>query len=130
MTTEQALYSFWSSFGLHAYPEEAVPTGEAEGEEAAEPPYITYTIVEPEFGTHATGQARIWYRDDGYEEIAKKKNEVLKAIGKGKLLPAGSGFLCIRPGTPPAQYLPFSEMPEIKVCYLNLQMDAYAMNGE
>lgn len=130
MTTEQALYSFWSSFGLPVYPEEAVPTGEAEGEKPAEPPYITYNIVEPEFGTHATGQARIWYRSESYDEIAKKKNEVLKAIGKGKLLPAGSGYLCIRLGTPPAQYLPFSEIPEIKVCYLNLQMDAYAMNGE
>lgn len=129
MKTEQALYAFWSSFGLPAYPEETVPTGE-DNDKAAEPPYITYTIVEPEFGTSSTGQARIWYRSDSYEEIAQKKNEVLKAIGNGRLLPAGSGFLCIRKGTPPAQYLPFDEMPEIKVCYLNLQMDSYAMNGE
>ena len=38
----KALYAFYSGFGLPAYPEDGVPSDAAL-------PYITYTIVQPDF---------------------------------------------------------------------------------
>ena len=119
----KALYAFYSGFGLPAYPEDGVPSDAAL-------PYITYTIVQPDFIDSAVHQARIWYQSDSYAGVNAKADEIISAVGSGMLLPAGDGAVCLRPGTPLAQHMPIEGKPEIKIVYLNFQLNAYHTQGE
>ena len=117
----KALYAFYSGFGLPAYPEDGVPSDAAL-------PYITYTIVQPDFIDSAVHQARIWYQSDSYAGVNAKADEIISAVGRGLLLPAGDGAVCLRPGTPLAQHMPIEGKPEIKIVYLNFQLSFYGFN--
>ena len=117
----RALYAFYSGFGLPAYPEDGVPSDAAL-------PYITYTIVQPDFIDSAVHQARIWYQSDSYAGVNAKADEIISAVGRGLLLPAGDGAVCLRPGTPLAQHMPIEGKPEIKIVYLNFQLSFYGFN--
>ena len=118
----KALYAFYSGFGLPAYPEDGVHSDAAL-------PYITYTIVQPDFIDSSVHQARIWYQSDSYVGVNAKADEIISAVGRGLLLPAGDGAVCIRPGTPLAQHMPIEGKPEIKIVYLNFQLNAYLTQG-
>lgn len=117
----KALYAFYSSFGLPAYPEDGVPSDAAL-------PYITYTIVQPDFIDSGVHQARVWYQSDSYAGVNSKADEIISAVGRGLLLPAGDGAVCLRPGTPLAQHMPIEGKPEIKIVYLNFQLSFYGFN--
>ena len=117
----KALYAFYSGFGLPAYPEDGVPSDAAL-------PYITYTIVQPDFIDSAVHQARIWYQSDSYAGVNAKADEIISAVGRGLLLPSGDGAVCLRPGTPLAQHMPIEGKPEIKIVYLNFQLSFYGFN--
>ena len=121
--TAKALHAFFTSFGLPAWPEEAVPEDSAL-------PYITYTQTEPGWGSEALLQARVWYRDSGFEALHAKVDELLRRIGEGEMIPAGSGWICIRPGSPLAQRMPMPGDDDLKVVYINLQLNSYHMQGE
>lgn len=113
-----ALYAFYSGFGLPAYPEDGVPS------EAALP-YITYTVVQPDWNENAVHQARVWYQSESYVGVNAKADEIITAVGRGLLLPAGDGYVCLRPGTPLAQHMPIEGKPEIKIVYLNFQINFF-----
>lgn len=126
----KALYAFYSGFGLPAYPEDGVPSDEEDGvPSVAKLPYITYTIVQPDFIDSALHQARVWYQSESYVGVNAKADEIIAAVGRGLLLPAGDGAVCLRPGTPLAQPMPIEGKPEIKVVYLNFQLNAYLTQG-
>ena len=116
----KALYAFYSGFGLPAYPEDGVPSDAAL-------PYITYTIVQPHFLDSAVHQARIWYQSDSYVGVNAKADEIISAVGDGLKLRAGDGTVCLRAGT--AQHMPIEGKPEIKIVYLNFQLNAYLTQG-
>lgn len=113
----RALYGFWSSFGMPAYPEGNVPSD-------AGLPYVTYTLEQPEWQGASVHQARVWMRSEDYTGINAKLDEIAKRIGAGVLLAADPGYLCIRKGNPFIQFQDIG-VPEIKVAYLNLQLNAY-----
>lgn len=117
----KALYSFYAGFGLPAYPEEGVPSDAAL-------PYITYTVIQPEWSQNAVHQARVWYKSESYVALNAKVDEIIRAIGSGLLLPAGDGYVCLRPGTPLVQYQPIED-PLLKIAYINLQLNAYHTQG-
>lgn len=118
----KALYAFYSGFGLPAYPEDGVPSDAAL-------PYITYTIVQPDFIDSSVHQARIWYQSDSYAGVNSKADEIIDAVGRSLMLTAGEGYVCLRPGTPLAQPMPIEGKPEIKIVYLNFQLNAYLTQG-
>ena len=113
--TAKALYSFYSGFGIDAYPESNVP-------EDAKLPYITYTVIEPDWRNAASHQARVWYRSEGYKKINAKVDEITGAVGELIMLPTAN--VAIRPADPLVQYQPIAN-PEIKVAYLNFQINSY-----
>lgn len=76
MNKEQALHTFWSSFGLNAYDENTVPTGEG----APDYPYITYSVQTGNMDADLMLNASIWYRSTSWENITKKKDEIASAI--------------------------------------------------
>ena len=102
-----------------------MPEKTADGKPVAMP-YITYTIVEPEWNAPASHQARVWYRGESYEELDAKVDEIAAAVpaGRGVLLPAGNGYLWLNRASPWAQLMPTVDR-HLKVAYINLQLNAY-----
>lgn len=119
----RALQAFYSGFGLRAWPEDSVPDKEDDGSELL-PPYITYTIVQPNWNENAAHHARVWTRSESFAQAMEKADEIKNAIGEGVLLPAGDGYVCLRPGTPLIQMQPIDD-PLYKVAYINLQINAF-----
>ena len=121
----RALQTFWGGFGLTAYPEDNVPEVQGGADNLASLlPYITYRLVQPEFGVPMTYQARVWYWSKGYEEIAAKTDEITAKIGEGIMLRVGPGYVCLRPDTPLVRLQP-TEDYRLKVAYINLQINVY-----
>lgn len=124
------LYKFYSGFGVRAWSEEDVPTTEDDGTEL-KPPYITFSIVCPEWRESALHQARIWTRSESNEEAFAIAGRVLDAIGEGVTLEAvnGRGYVTLDPGTPLAQKQPMDE-DDIRVVYINLILGAITARSE
>lgn len=99
--TAQALYSFFSGFGLPAYGKNNVP-------DAATMPYISYEIVSPAPMRPALFHAWVWYRGNSYTEVAAKCDEIEAALRKGVSIPTASGavYICTDNTTPFAQEQP------------------------
>lgn len=117
MNKEQALYNFWSEFGVAAYDEQSVPTGE----NAPEPPYITYTTSNDSIGSPVLLNASVWYRSTSWGEISLKVDEISKAIGYGGLLlDIDDGYVYLYRGTPFAQRMADPTDDSIRRYYLNL----------
>ena len=72
MNKEQAIHSFWSGFGLKAYDEQTVPTGD----DAPAFPYITYEVITNNIGNPVQLTASLWYRTTGWTEITAKKTRL------------------------------------------------------
>ena len=115
--TAQALYGFWSGFGLPAYTTGTVPDG-------AEVPYITYSLVESESLESATHYAQVWYRDTSNSELLAKVDAIKAAIGTGKVIPCTGGCVVLRPSTPYVQLMT-DENPEKRYAYINLQINCH-----
>ena len=93
----QALYNFWSGFGLPAYDESNAP-------EDAAFPRITYETAADSFGGEVALSAALWYYSTSWEAISKKSAEIAAFIGMGgKVLKTDDGAMWIKRGTPFAQ---------------------------
>lgn len=79
---KQALYNFWSSFGLPAYEETSVPEG-------AKMPYITYEASVGGFDAVLSLSASIWDRTTGGTALIDSKadeiEQYIKAMGCPKI---------------------------------------------
>ena len=118
----KALYDFWSSFGLPAYPENNVPYTE-DGVTPVDPPYITYRIVRPDWRNQVSTYARVWYKDTSYIAISNKVDEIESRIGEGIMLSTDHGFLLLFKDLNFCQYEP-TEDTRMKVAYLSLIEEA------
>ena len=117
--TMTALQAFFSGFGLTAYPEDSVPAD-------AQLPYITYMPVRTHGLEAASMQARVWYRSRSYVEVNAKSDEIARAVGTGARLRFPGGMVVLRPGAPLLQHQPIAA-PDIKVVYINLQINKYGI---
>ena len=116
--TAIALYNFFSSFGLPAFPEYSVP-------DEAQLPYITYQLIEPDWDDGGTFYARVWYRTTTYTAINAKLDQIKAAVGEAVSLPVESGgAVYLMKGTPFIQYMPMEGDDTLKVAYLNFNIQA------
>lgn len=93
----QALYAFWSQFGLDVYDQMTVPTGDA----APDPPYITYEAAVGSSSTDIYLTAALWYRGYGWTDITAKAEAIHDAIGeRGTRIKCDTGELWIRRAQP------------------------------
>ncbi|MBQ7932582.1 MAG: hypothetical protein IJ334_16420, partial [Clostridia bacterium] len=100
MTKAGAIHSFWSSFGLNAYEENAVPTGD----DAPEFPYITYELMMDDLGNDTAMTASVWYRSTSWVEANAKAEEIGRRIRFGGILRhCDGGRIWIMRGVPFAQ---------------------------
>ena len=117
MNTAQALYEFWSSFGLPAYTTVTVP-------DEATLPYITYSLVETEPYEAGTHYAQVWYRDTSNTALLRKVDEIINAIGTGCRIDCDGGCVVLRPSTPLVQVQVDAD-PANRYAYINLQINCY-----
>lgn len=97
MTKAAAMHSFWASFGLLAYEENAVPSGD----DAPDFPYITYELITDAFGGETTMTASVWYRSSSWLEANAKAEQIGDSIGyAGKVINADGGYIWIMRGSP------------------------------
>ena len=117
MTNEAALYNFWSMFGLPAYEENAVPTGE----DGAEFTYITYQVVTDSFGNDVALTGSVWYRSTSWKEANAKAQEISNVLSRGGVtIACDGGIIWIRRGVPFAQSMGDDSDDLIKRKYLNI----------
>ena len=112
-----ALYTFFSGFGLDAYPEDTVP-------DDAQLPYITYSISIPDWENPTSLYANVYYRSASFAGISAKVGEIDEAIGPGAVIPLDDGAIWLYKGTPFAQFMPMAGDPNLKRMYLNMSMQA------
>lgn len=115
--TAQALYAFFSGFGIPAYAEYAVP-------DEAELPYITYQVSEPDWRDETTFYARVWYRDTSFAALNATVDAIRQAVGEGVRLATGGGALYLFKGTPFVQIMPMEGDDTLRVAYVNFGMHA------
>lgn len=100
MTKTEALYQFWSSFGIPAYNESSVPTGK----DKPDFPYITYQVVTDSFNDNAFMSASLWYRNTTWKPAHAKSAEISQNISRGgKIISYDDGAVWIKRGQPFSQ---------------------------
>lgn len=89
---KQALYTFWSQFGVPAYLSDCVP-------DDAELDYITYNVTQAGFGGSAVLTAFDWHRrsESGNKARTAMMDKIATALPVGGLLLAlpGGGYLML-----------------------------------
>lgn len=114
----EALYSFFSGFGIDCYAEDTIDR------ENAQPPYISVQVIAPTWEETVGFYARLWYRADDMEGINAKADEIARAIGAGACVPIeGGGVLWIYRDTTFAQHMTAAD-PTLKCIYLRMKMQA------
>lgn len=115
MDKQQAVHSFWSSFGISAYDENSVP-------DDAELPYITYNVSTADIGDIVIMSASVWYRTNLWTYLDNMADRISKAIGYGgKTIPLDKGMVWIRRSSPFAQRL--SDDGEVKRMLLQISVE-------
>ena len=101
MTKAGALYNFFSSFGIEAYEETLVPTGD----EAPKFPYLTYPLITDSFDREVILPFSLWYRSEAsLLALNTKTEEISQRIGRGGIfLKCDGGKIWIKRGSPFAQ---------------------------
>lgn len=119
MNKQQALYKFWSGFGLNAYEQNNVPYDVIM-------PYITYNESIGSIGSTVTLTGSLWYFDEDGDrlDIVDKTNEIAEAIGLGGMtVKYDDGMLWVTKGTPFAQAMDDPQDTRIKRMVLNLSAE-------
>lgn len=99
MTKAAAIYDFWAGFGLTAYEENSVPTGDG----APDFPYLTYELITSGDLDRIQASASLWYRGTSWTAANAKVEEISAAIAGGVVLPCDSGAIVVRKAVPFAQ---------------------------
>lgn len=118
---EQALQTFWSSFGIAAYDESTVPTGS----NAPAFPYITYNVVTDSlYGNSVAMTASVWDRSSSWQFVTDKSHQISAEIGVGgKSISVDGGYMWIKRGTPFAQRMADDSDDMVRRIYMNISVD-------
>lgn len=112
----QALYQFWSSFGLPAYDESSVPTGD----NAPEFPYITYSVVTDNLGNEVGLTGSLWYRSSSWAAISHKSDEIAKKLHDMPPVIIDGGYMWLKRGSPFAQRMSDPNDDMMRRIYINV----------
>ena len=117
-----ALYRFFSGFGIPAYPEDNVPIRDPTTGEKTGPPYVTVQMIAPNWRGSVPFYARLWYRSDTYDDICAKADEIAGAIGEGVSLPTAHGAVIIGMEDNFCQFQPYAGDTALKCAYLSMNL--------
>lgn len=125
MIKEQAIHQFWSSFGLKAYDEQTVPTGD----DAPAFPYITYEVITDSIDHPVLLTASLWYRATDWVDITAKKDAISEAISYGhKIIKIDGGYMYLTRGTPFAQRMSDENDDMIRRIYMQVNCEYLTAN--
>ena len=117
MTKDEAIYSFYSGFGLPAYDENTVPEGSAL-------PYITYSVSTDSIGNMVILSASLWYRSTSWAAIQDKADEIAADLGYGgKIIKIDNGYLWLVKGSPFAQRMSEPSDKMVRRIVLNISAE-------
>ena len=112
MTAEQAVHSFWSSFGLTAYDENSVPDN-------AQLPYITYNLSYDAFENEVAMSGSVWFHSTSWTAITAVADSIYNELKHGgKVIKTNAGYIWIKRGSP--FYQRVSEEDNVKRIYINI----------
>lgn len=121
MTIEQALYQFWAGFGIPAFEENSVPSGEL----APEFPYATYSVSQAGFGVPVLLNGSIYTRSSSWEQGNAYANNAFERLKNGgEMLSFDGGVLWLKRGTPFVQMMGDDSDELIKRIYFNIMAEA------
>ena len=122
MTKDEAIYSFYSGFGLPAYDENTVPEGSAL-------PYITYSVSTDSIGNMVILSASLWYRSTSWGAIQDKADEIAADLGYGgKIIKIDNGYLWLTKGSPFAQRMSEPSDKMVRRIALNINAEFLTEN--
>lgn len=115
MTKTEALYKFFSSFGLTAYTSTSVPDDVIF-------PYLTYDLITGAWGDEqAAITVSLWFYTESEAIPNAKAEEISKKIGLGGItIPCDDGIIWIKRGSPWCQSLTDETNKTIKRRYINV----------
>ena len=119
MDKGQALYNFWSKFGLPAYEENTVPENPGYR-------YITYSVQFDSIDNVINLYGNIWDIDsNSWEYVDKKAEEIAEYIEKKYPISydIDNGRLYIAKGTPFAQHMTDPNSDLVRRSYINIQAE-------
>lgn len=119
MTPEAAVCEWLSGFSVPVYAATATPHD-------AEFPYITYDLVEGEWGGGEVNMpVNVWYRTDTETEPNAKVREISHALGIGGVtVKCDGGMLWFKKGSPWAQAVRVEgEDEKVKRRYVNINVE-------
>ena len=123
MDKSQALYSFWSGFGIPAIDEQSAYDDKALEQLDIDFPYITFEVQTSNLGEPVALTASLWYRSPSWGEITRKSDEIAAYIGYGgKVLPVDGGYIWIMLGAPFAQRMAVED-DGIRRIVMNITVD-------
>lgn len=116
MNKEQALDSFWNTFGVSAYDEGTVP-------DDATLPYITYSVSTDDFNHPVSLTASIWNRSTSWERVTEILENISEVIGHGgQMVAYDRGAFWITKGSPFSQRVP-DEDDSIRRILINVEVE-------
>lgn len=118
MNKEQALHSFWNSFGVNAYDETTVPDQEPF-------PYITYNMATDSLDNVVSLHADLWFKSNSWRGVTELSEAIAKRIKeKGFVtIPFDGGYIYLDSGSPFAQRVANPDDDSIKRIYINVQAE-------
>lgn len=126
MVKEQAIQSFWASFGVPAYDENTVPSGS----NSPALPYITYQVVSDSFyGGSVALTASVWDRSSSWQRVTDLSRQIGEYIGVGgKVIDVDGGYAWIKRGTPFAQRMGDDIDNSVRRIVFNVAVDFLTAN--
>lgn len=118
MTKAQAIYEFWSSFGIPAYDELTLPSGD----DKPDPPYITYSVSTGAIDSILLLTASVWYRDTSWVDVTEKADEIGEKLGRNGfyIQELEEGYMWMVQGDPFAQRMSDPDDDMLRRIYLNV----------
>lgn len=118
MDKEQALHSFWGSFGLPAYDQNTVPSD-------AKLPYFTFEVVTGELNQRLPTSAKLWNRSTDWLFLDSKATEVAKKINEMSPIPIDDGYLYITKDQPFSRRINDQQDSNIKGISFNIGVEFF-----
>lgn len=118
MTKLQALYAFFSSFGIPAYEENSIYNPQIQPQF----PYITYQASTSSFQAgEVTLSVSVWSRAYSLQEAEEIADSISNKLGYGGYMQqAEDGFIWLRKGNPFVQYMGDPSDDFLHRAYINI----------
>ena len=124
MNKAEAIYNFWSSFGLPAIDEQSAYDPETLRQLNIDFPYITFQTGIGDFSQDVSLSADLYYRSTSWAEIEAKAAEIAEFIGMGgKIVRYDGGAVWIKRGSPMYQRMSADNPFDIRRIHININAE-------